>query len=498
MVDKDWGACAPTFYYEPKWQTTEGDFASKLASGYGLRPDKWQARVLDAWFGLSSARRKRHKADAEEVSFVEPKYTARICGLAVPRQNGKNALLEIRELYGMLFHREKILHTAHEVRTSKAAFARLKGFFQDVRFPELSREVASIREAQGQEAIYLRNGGSIQFFSRSTGAGRGFTADVLVCDEAQILQQKELSALLPAISAAPLKNSQTIFVGTPPTPDNVNSAFKDFREQAHNKKSRGICWHEWSVDEIGDITDTSRWYETNPALGTGRLQVNSLKSELNAMDEDNFARERLGWWSSYTSKTVFDMLQWAELATDAPMADFDKLCYAVAFNPTGMFATLSVATKDLTTDVTHIEVIEHYRLDNGTSSIRDWLVKRKGKANVIVVDGVSGAGAFREELLSAGLNPKQVVYPKVSDVTTAHSAFYNAFREGKLTHFDQKLLNSAVSVACKRPIGTSGGFGFKSVNQDVSVTPLEACVAAFWGAKTTKRVLGRKQKFRFL
>jgi phage terminase large subunit-like protein len=471
-----------------------------LASGYGLKPDKWQARVLDAWLGMSSARRNRTKAGVEPT-FTEPKYTSRVCGLSVPRQNGKNALLEMRELYGMLCRGEKILHTAHEVRTSKAAFARLKGFFQDVRFPELRAEVLSIREAQGQEAIYLKNGGSVLFFSRSTGAGRGFTADVLICDEAQILKQAELSALMPAISAAPLKNSQTLFVGTPPTPDNTQSAFKEFRDEAHGSKThnRGISWHEWSVDEIGDVSDFARWYETNPALGTGRLQISALKAELATMDDDNFARERLGWWSSYTSKTVFDMLHWQSLATNAPMTEYNKLCYSVVFSPNGLTASLAVAVKDLESEVTHVEVVENYRLEtSGTRALRDWLLKRRHKANVIVVDGVSGAGALREDLIASGVPMKQVVYPKVSDVTTAHSAFYNAFRESKLTHFDQKALNSAVSVACKRPIGTSGGFGFKSVNVDVSVTPLEACVMAFWGANTTKRVLGRKQKFRAL
>jgi hypothetical protein len=46
-MSKDWGACAPTFCYEPKWQTTEGDFASKLASGYGLRePPYIQYRTM--------------------------------------------------------------------------------------------------------------------------------------------------------------------------------------------------------------------------------------------------------------------------------------------------------------------------------------------------------------------------------------------------------------------------------------------------------------------
>jgi len=68
--------------------------------------------VLDDWLAEKSGR-----------------WASLTCGLSLPRQNGKNALIEVRELFGMVGRGEKFLHTAHEVKTARKAFKRLQHFF---------------------------------------------------------------------------------------------------------------------------------------------------------------------------------------------------------------------------------------------------------------------------------------------------------------------------------------------------------------------------------
>src|SRR5699024_9206431 len=117
-------------------------------------------------------------------------------GLAVPRQNGKNGVLEAVELYFMAVLGLKILHTAHEVKTARKAFIRIASFFENERkYPELAGMVKEVRKTNGQEAIVLHNGGSVEFIARSKGSGRGFTVDVLVCDEAQEYSEDAQAAL---------------------------------------------------------------------------------------------------------------------------------------------------------------------------------------------------------------------------------------------------------------------------------------------------------------
>ena len=142
------GSQTPRIGLDPPHPTSDGDDAIRLASAYGLAPDEWQASILDSWLGKDASGR----------------WTAPTCGLLVPRQNGKNAVLEMRELFGLVVLGERFLHTAHEVKTSRKAFVRLCSFFENPRrYPVLSALVSDIRRTNGQEAIALRNGGSVEF-----------------------------------------------------------------------------------------------------------------------------------------------------------------------------------------------------------------------------------------------------------------------------------------------------------------------------------------------
>ena len=70
----------------PRSVGSDADDATFLSAGYGLEPDDWQEDVLDDWLG--------RRADG--------RWSAATCGLAVPRQNGKNGIIEVRELFGIV------------------------------------------------------------------------------------------------------------------------------------------------------------------------------------------------------------------------------------------------------------------------------------------------------------------------------------------------------------------------------------------------------------
>src|SRR5690625_307820 len=73
-------------------------------------------------------------------------------GYSVPRQNGKNEIVAIRELLG-LKKGERILHTAHRTNTSKAAFNRLVAILEESGY-ENQVDFTSIK-ARGNENIEL-------------------------------------------------------------------------------------------------------------------------------------------------------------------------------------------------------------------------------------------------------------------------------------------------------------------------------------------------------
>ena len=122
------GSQEPRIKIEPKRKTTDGGDAALLMGAYGCVLDEWQQTVLDCWLG-------RDKNDQRNVTSA---------GLSLPRQNGKNVCLEAREFYGLVVDGERILHTAHQVRTSKKSFRRLAAMFTDKKHPESKGNKASI------------------------------------------------------------------------------------------------------------------------------------------------------------------------------------------------------------------------------------------------------------------------------------------------------------------------------------------------------------------
>ena len=479
------GVQEPSFSVVPRHPRSYGDEACDLAAGYGMVPDRWQRIVLDGWLGLDR----------------KGSWSASDCGLAVPRQNGKNAVLEVYELYLTAILGMKVLHTAHEVKTCRKHFLRMKAYFENAKYPELSELAAYIRNTNGQEAIVLKNGGSIEFIARSKSSGRGFTADVLVCDEAQELTDEQMEAIQPAISSAPSGNPMTVYTGTPTPPSSPGTVFDRVRRNAHGKPKR-LCWFEWSVSEIGDVHDRSRWADTNPSLGV-RLIPSVVESELQKMSPDGFARERLGWWNDEADRsTDIDMGSWRACLTDEPAKE-GSVAYAVKFSPDGRHVSLAVCRrpgKD-TGLRPHVELLEYKPLGFGTQWIADWLTadgpdggQRWRSSLAVVIDGKAGAASLVNQLVDAGVSKRVLRTPGSGQMIDAAAMFEQSINAHELTHIRQDALDSAVGHAKHRVIGRNGGFGYESSAENIDTTPVETVAYAYWAAKTSRRHPGRKQR----
>lgn len=351
----------------------DAEDACFLASCYGLTPDPWQVDIINSWL----ARRPRTR-----------KWVHKRNGLAVPRQNGKNGALEVRELYGLVELGEAILHTSHQIKTSRKAFKRLKSFFgekrddPDAKFPELNALVAEVRNTNGQEAIVLKdiwrvdgklvrsvgrpllgavvehvaNGGFIEFATRTSRGGRGTTYDLLVVDEAQHLSEEDLEAIRPVISSAPLGNSQIIYLGTPPDPEKLDAKIGEawVRIRKGSGKAKDLGWIEYGVPDgpMPDIDDLELLYQANPALevrhgnGSFGLDLETVQGERAELTPAGFARERYGWWGNPDAgahRGVIQMDQWKSLrdpGTEIPT----RATIVVDCHPDLLWTTVAVAT----------------------------------------------------------------------------------------------------------------------------------------------------------
>lgn len=227
-----------------KHKMSRYDEAVELYERTGRTAQRWQVLLL------------RHILATDKAGlWVHTKF-----GYAVPRRNGKNEVVVMREIFG-LKNGEHILHTAHRTTTTHAAWERLYDMLQKAGIP-----VASTYRAYGREHIFLKNGGKIEFRTRTSKGGLGEGFDLLVIDEAQEYQDDQESSLKYTVSDSP--NPQTILCGTPPTPISAGTVFVKFRQSCLAGELKHSGWAEWSVEYQTDPRDKEAWYLTNPSLGT--------------------------------------------------------------------------------------------------------------------------------------------------------------------------------------------------------------------------------------
>lgn len=474
------GIQEPRIKIEPERASTDGGDAALLMQEYGCRLDPWQRTVVDCWLG-------RDKKGQRNVTSA---------GLTLPRQNGKNVCLEAREFFGLVVDGERILHTAHQVKTSKKSFRRLAAMFTDKKHPEITDIVKNIRYTNGEECIELDNGGSIEFSARSRQAARGFDGiSLVVYDEAQELLDEQVEAIMATLSASVTGTRQIIYTGTPPYPTCPGDVFRRRRTVCLSDAGKHDCWHEWSVDadsiEKINIKDKMLWYMTNPALGI-RLTEDFTAEEQRSMSVDGFARERLGWWPpviSHKDELAISEAIWDECKSDEIRPE-GKMAYGVKFSPDGSMVSLAGAVIPKKGSA-RIELIEQRGTGQGTQWLANWLNERNRKAACVVIDGKNGVDALVDKISDSWKFKDSVIRPSASAVLASVSMLTDALNEHTVTWYSkQEALRDSAVTSIRRKIGNGGGWGFGGENS----TPIEACALALYGAKTSKRNPQKKMR----
>lgn len=462
------GSQVPSVRVCPKYKETDGKDAVKLLAAAGLKVDPWQADALCDWMG-------RDRWDI---------WAAPSCGLSVPRQNGKTCIVTGRAATGMLLYGEWIIYTAHLQKTATETFMEIRGLFES---DALTDYVSEIKAALGREQIILKNGGRIMFVARTRNGGRGLHGDCLIFDEAQEVDDSQIESFLPALSAS--KNPQTIYIGTPPDANCTGTVFRQMRQKALNNESAKTAWAEFSVEDIGDITDRERWAKTNPALGR-RIRESTIAAECEQMAPDSFARERLGWWMPIVEKHedfAIDKTAWQNCASLDKKPN-GRTAYGVKFSADGMIVSLcgAVIADD---GKARISLIEQRQTMEGVRWLADWLNERSTKACCVVIDGRNGVDVLIDKISKFWRIKGSIIRAGAKDVMASVSTLVNEINEQTVTWYQpQDALNESAITSIKRPV--LGGWAFGGEKS----TPIEACALALWGARTSKRDPQKKMR----
>lgn len=458
------GRQTPTLSVVLPYEDTYGQEAVDLYNSTTKTAQEWQELLLYDMLAYN-----------EEGLWIHTKY-----GFSVPRRNGKNEVVMIREAYG-LQRGERIAHTAHRTKTSHSAWERLCDLLS-----EAGIEYESWK-ALGSESIEVAGGGRIDFRTRSSKGGLGEGFDLLVIDEAQEYTSDEESALKYVVSDS--LNPQTVYCGTPPTPISSGTVFSQYRQDVMLGKKENAAWAEWSVDQMSDVHDRELWYEVNPSMGTV-LNERKVADEIGDDDID-FNIQRLGLWIKYNQKSAISRNEWLSLQCKRMPKISGKLSVGIKFGVDGANVALGIAVQ-ATRERIFIEAIGCRPVREGLGWVIDFL--RKADWNAVVIDGKNGEQLLIDAMKADHL--KKPIIPSTDEIIVANAVFEQAIWSETICHMDQPSLTQIISNCEKRPIGSKGGFGYKSIKAEAEIALLDCVMLAHW-ACAEKKYTKPKQKIRY-
>lgn len=485
-----------------------GDQAIDFAAKVDFDLDPWQAWLLREALGT--------KQNGTWSSFEVAEI--------ISRQNGKNATVEVRELFGLFVLSEPlIIHTAHEFKASNEHFLRIQDRIRST--DTLNKRVKSIITSHGEEAVLLRASPALifgpgakrvrksvaprlRFLARSRGSGRSFTCDCLVWDEAMILHAEQVGASMPTMSAVP--NPQLWYLASAGYPDSTQLAM--IRKRGIRGGDMSLAFFEWSIrphtplcprdertgrrtnrfitcKEHDDRDDPASWAKANPALGI-RITPEHVEREMNGMPPDTFDIERLGageWpmddedWGAITQEA------WDACQTEIRGGTVTPVCFAVDVTPDLSQATIAVAWQRPSDGRVIIEVPKGCsRRGTGWVIPRLLELRSKWRPLGIVMPKTAPASALINDAENRGI---QLIKASAADEAQAFTLMVTGIQDrkiGQLGPDEAPDLRTAVRHAETRDIG-DGMRGWSRKNSAANITPLTSATLAYWAFDKLRR-----------
>jgi hypothetical protein len=272
-------------------------------------------------------------------------------GLCVARQNGKGVALQALELFfafalGRKRGYKVIMHTAHEFATAQEHFFRLEDLIRNS--PELHamvKDKGGYMHANGRDSINLKDGTRIIFKARTSGGGRGYSADFLAWDEAMQIPAAVIGAQKPMLRASSAEfGPKTIYAGSAVDQEiHQNGVTFAFLRERGIENSPRVSFAEWSApfdhpDQMTDglLRDRRFWPCGNPSMADGLISEEWMADEIEttpgrvaAVEYDN-----VGDWPRTDGRidTVISVEAWDSLV-DLESALLPPYCLAIDVSP---------------------------------------------------------------------------------------------------------------------------------------------------------------------
>ncbi|WP_165872985.1 terminase large subunit domain-containing protein [Nocardioides jejuensis] len=427
---------------------------------------------------------------------ADGKYAATIggTGLAIPRQVGKTFLIgAIVFALCLLRPNLTVIWSAHRLRTAEETFKKMQAM---ARKKAIKPFVKKVTLGSGEECIEFVNGSRIMFGARAAGFGRGFDeVDVVVYDEAQILDQSALDDMVPAMNQSRQPDGALLlFMGTPPTPKDPSEVFLGLRADALSGKDEDTGWIEFGAADgykpppVSEPMTEADWVQVaraNPSFpeDTSREAILRMRKRLGY---DSYCREGLGIFDELNKQYAFGAGKYEACAVEDPGPVVDAIALAVSFERNwgsiGAAGQITVTHEDSDGNVTEVDAVFGAAVERREGT--GWLVPeawRLHKKYAVPIVVSRSAKDLIPALEAVGfVLDKTLIKASTDDNQNACSQIYERVRAGTFAHANHDDLDNSVYGAHRKTQGNAWVWDPKNSETDVAM--LEAVTLAAWQA----------------
>ena len=490
------GSQRPRLFTCPPYVTSAGEDVIDACAKAGLLLDDWQR-----WY-LTQAMGERDG---------DGKWAAFACCLICSRQNGKDVCLEARQLAGLFYWGETlIIHTAHLFATAQEAYLRILGLIEGC--PDFDAKVARTPASHGEEGIELLPTATVitgpggrqitrsrtarlRFLARNKGAGRGFTGDLVIYNESMYLHSDGVAASMPTMMSRMAMTDggpQVWYTGSAGVGAESQQLAR-VRRRAEKSIEAGrslssLCFAEWSAvlcDETcgldcdrHDNPDAPVTHaKANPGYNLpGRIDAEMVERARDELDDDKFAREILGVGTYPAPDNGWQVIPKNWWTATMTVTERPAQCvFAIDTTPEFTWTSIAACGPAGEDRRPRLELADH----RGGSK---WAIEAAVKLDslrgptVWVVDKRAAAGTLIGRLVEAGLT---VESPQATEVSLACGRLYDAFKDGDLSHPDDREVRAGMAGLAQRRLGEGMAWDRRATVVDIS--GVYAYTFAFWG-----------------
>jgi hypothetical protein len=419
------------------------------------RLKEWQAEA--AHLGVDPFPWQEHAARYMMAVGPDGWLYPEVC-FVVARQNGKTELLAPR-IRDDLRRGRRVIHTAQNRTLPRKVYMRVANSVD----PD---EVVSVRFANGQEEIVMRNGGRYIIVAPQRGA-RGLTADTLIFDEVREFEDFDIvGAAAPTLTASP--DPQTIYLSNAGSIESV--VLNDLKKRGEQGQPE-LAYLEWSAAPERAMDDRAGWAEANPALGHIPGMLSNLEKFYASRTPAEWETEHLcRWVLTMRAHVVSDHAWYLAKSDDLPLGERPSM--GINVSPDAKRASVALAWRQ-PDGVVAVDVVEDITDDLDIDTLGPALRERQIRAGVSTV----GYAAWTDQALARHLkNPKPL---DGRELANGSVNFARLVESGFLRWRGPDSITADLGWLARKP-HESGAWQAVPVDEEHSVTAALAAIRATW------------------